>query len=164
MLLRGLRSRRKELCIQYHKILKCYKLYILFHWQYQRFCFFFSPEFYPIFPLIQHLKGKTRVFTNCRFFLSTASAGIVVSQRKVRQISDPIQQILIQLHKVIYITQVSVPAFYFLFIISKSLVLILPKNSFVIPLESTSVYVLWVLLIWNNEILQFLSFFLSFYV
>ena len=125
---------------------------------------FFSPEFYPIFPLIWHLKGKTRVFTNCRFFLSTASAGIVVSQRKVRQISDPIQQILIQLHKVIYITQVSVPAFYFLFIISKSLVLILPKNSFVIPLESTPVYVLWVLLIWNNEILQFLSFFLSFYV
>uniref|UniRef100_A0A4X2LZA0 Serine/threonine-protein kinase Nek10 n=1 Tax=Vombatus ursinus TaxID=29139 RepID=A0A4X2LZA0_VOMUR len=36
-----------------------------------------------------------------------ASAGIAVSQRKVRQISDPIQQILIQLHKVIYITQLS---------------------------------------------------------
>ncbi|XP_052046667.1 serine/threonine-protein kinase Nek10 isoform X4 [Apodemus sylvaticus] len=34
-----------------------------------------------------------------------ASAGIAVSQRKVRQICDPIQQILIQLHKVIYITQ-----------------------------------------------------------
>uniref|UniRef100_A0A8C2VRX1 Serine/threonine-protein kinase Nek10 n=1 Tax=Chinchilla lanigera TaxID=34839 RepID=A0A8C2VRX1_CHILA len=34
-----------------------------------------------------------------------SSAGIAVSQRKVRQISDPIQQILIQLHKVIYITQ-----------------------------------------------------------
>lgn len=34
-----------------------------------------------------------------------ASAGIAVSQRKVRQISDPIQQILIQLHKVIYISQ-----------------------------------------------------------
>ncbi|XP_068092287.1 serine/threonine-protein kinase Nek10 isoform X5 [Hyperolius riggenbachi] len=34
-----------------------------------------------------------------------ASAGISVSQRKVRQISDPIQQILIQLHKIIYITQ-----------------------------------------------------------
>ncbi|KAM4882551.1 serine/threonine-protein kinase Nek10 isoform 2-T6 [Thomomys bottae] len=34
-----------------------------------------------------------------------ASAGIAVSHRKVRQISDPIQQILIQLHKVIYITQ-----------------------------------------------------------
>ncbi|KAH0513865.1 Serine/threonine-protein kinase Nek10 [Microtus ochrogaster] len=33
------------------------------------------------------------------------SAGIAVSQRKVRQISDPIQQILLQLHKVIYITQ-----------------------------------------------------------
>ncbi|XP_042091690.1 serine/threonine-protein kinase Nek10 isoform X3 [Ovis aries] len=37
--------------------------------------------------------------------LRPASAGIAVSQRKVRQISDPIQQILIQLHKVIYITQ-----------------------------------------------------------
>nr|XP_020848995.1 serine/threonine-protein kinase Nek10 isoform X5 [Phascolarctos cinereus] len=36
-----------------------------------------------------------------------ASAGIAVSQRKVRQISDPIQQILIQLHKIIYITQLS---------------------------------------------------------
>ncbi|XP_043920696.1 serine/threonine-protein kinase Nek10 [Protopterus annectens] len=34
-----------------------------------------------------------------------ASAGISVSQRKLRQISDPIQQILIQLHKIIYITQ-----------------------------------------------------------
>ncbi|KYO26940.1 serine/threonine-protein kinase Nek10 isoform C [Alligator mississippiensis] len=34
-----------------------------------------------------------------------ASAGIAVSQRKVRQISDPIQQILIQLHKIIFITQ-----------------------------------------------------------
>ncbi|XP_066861973.1 serine/threonine-protein kinase Nek10 isoform X6 [Kogia breviceps] len=34
-----------------------------------------------------------------------ASAGIALSQRKVRQISDPIQQILIQLHKIIYITQ-----------------------------------------------------------
>ncbi|MEE6466099.1 hypothetical protein FKM82_006836 [Ascaphus truei] len=34
-----------------------------------------------------------------------ASAGIAVSQKKVRQISDPIQQILIQLHKIIYITQ-----------------------------------------------------------
>ncbi|KAM4689029.1 serine/threonine-protein kinase Nek10 [Discoglossus pictus] len=35
----------------------------------------------------------------------SASAGISVSHRKVRQISDPIQQILIQLHKIIYITQ-----------------------------------------------------------
>ncbi|XP_075443096.1 serine/threonine-protein kinase Nek10 isoform X3 [Ascaphus truei] len=35
----------------------------------------------------------------------SASAGIAVSQKKVRQISDPIQQILIQLHKIIYITQ-----------------------------------------------------------
>ncbi|XP_029099769.1 serine/threonine-protein kinase Nek10 [Monodon monoceros] len=40
-----------------------------------------------------------------------ASAGIAVSQRKVRQISDPIQQILIQLHKIIYITQLP-PALY----------------------------------------------------
>ncbi|XP_014404710.1 PREDICTED: serine/threonine-protein kinase Nek10 [Myotis brandtii] len=38
-------------------------------------------------------------------FLWQASAGMAVSQRKVRQISDPIQQILIQLHKIIYITQ-----------------------------------------------------------
>ncbi|XP_030368223.1 serine/threonine-protein kinase Nek10 isoform X2 [Strigops habroptila] len=34
-----------------------------------------------------------------------ASARIAVSQRKVRQISDPVQQILIQLHKIIFITQ-----------------------------------------------------------
>uniref|UniRef100_A0A8D1UY21 Protein kinase domain-containing protein n=1 Tax=Sus scrofa TaxID=9823 RepID=A0A8D1UY21_PIG len=40
-----------------------------------------------------------------RIFFRLSSAGIAVSQRKVRQISDPIQQILIQLHKVIYITQ-----------------------------------------------------------
>uniref|UniRef100_A0A8D0FR35 Protein kinase domain-containing protein n=1 Tax=Strix occidentalis caurina TaxID=311401 RepID=A0A8D0FR35_STROC len=39
------------------------------------------------------------------FLSSTASAGIAVSQRKVRQISDPVQQILIQLHKIIFITQ-----------------------------------------------------------
>jgi len=39
---------------------------------------------------------------------STASAGIAVSQRKVRQISDPVQQILIQLHKIIFITQVCI--------------------------------------------------------
>uniref|UniRef100_A0A8B9E1U8 NIMA related kinase 10 n=1 Tax=Anser cygnoides TaxID=8845 RepID=A0A8B9E1U8_ANSCY len=36
---------------------------------------------------------------------STASTGIAVSQRKVRQISDPVQQILIQLHKIVFITQ-----------------------------------------------------------
>lgn len=44
--------------------------------------------------------------TTLSVFYSKASAGIAVSQRKVRQISDPIQQILIQLHKIIYITQV----------------------------------------------------------
>ncbi|XP_042662473.1 serine/threonine-protein kinase Nek10 isoform X2 [Tyto alba] len=37
--------------------------------------------------------------------LRPASAGIAVAQRKVRQISDPVQQILIQLHKIIFITQ-----------------------------------------------------------
>ncbi|KAM6141398.1 LOW QUALITY PROTEIN: serine/threonine-protein kinase Nek10 [Phoenicopterus ruber ruber] len=37
--------------------------------------------------------------------LRPALAGIAVSQRKVRQISDPVQQILIQLHKIIFITQ-----------------------------------------------------------
>ncbi|CAI9580881.1 unnamed protein product, partial [Staurois parvus] len=43
--------------------------------------------------------------TTLSVFRATASAGIAVSQKKVRQISDPIQQILIQLHKIIYITQ-----------------------------------------------------------
>ncbi|XP_021415731.2 serine/threonine-protein kinase Nek10 isoform X2 [Oncorhynchus mykiss] len=33
------------------------------------------------------------------------SAGICVSQRKVRQIDDPVQRLLVQLHKIIYITQ-----------------------------------------------------------
>ncbi|XP_028280369.1 serine/threonine-protein kinase Nek10 [Parambassis ranga] len=33
------------------------------------------------------------------------SAGICVSQRKLRQIDDPIQRLLVQLHKIIYITQ-----------------------------------------------------------
>ncbi|XP_057280853.1 serine/threonine-protein kinase Nek10 [Pezoporus wallicus] len=37
--------------------------------------------------------------------LQPASARIAVSQRKVRQISDPVQQILIQLHKIIFISQ-----------------------------------------------------------
>uniref|UniRef100_A0A674GVL8 Uncharacterized protein n=1 Tax=Taeniopygia guttata TaxID=59729 RepID=A0A674GVL8_TAEGU len=35
----------------------------------------------------------------------TVTAGIAVSQRKVCQISDPVQQILIQLHKIIFSTQ-----------------------------------------------------------
>ncbi|XP_056656347.1 serine/threonine-protein kinase Nek10 isoform X8 [Monodelphis domestica] len=52
------------------------------------------------------LEGRPR-FKSCLRYLPAlaASAGIAVSQRKVRQISDPIQQILIQLHKIIYITQ-----------------------------------------------------------
>uniref|UniRef100_A0A452V0L6 NIMA related kinase 10 n=1 Tax=Ursus maritimus TaxID=29073 RepID=A0A452V0L6_URSMA len=48
--------------------------------------------------------GDRQSQTRCNLS-SAASAGIAVSQRKVRQISDPIQQILIQLHKIIYITQ-----------------------------------------------------------
>uniref|UniRef100_A0A803W6L1 Protein kinase domain-containing protein n=1 Tax=Ficedula albicollis TaxID=59894 RepID=A0A803W6L1_FICAL len=39
---------------------------------------------------------------------SVALAGIAASQRKVQQISDPVQQILIQLHKIIFITQVCI--------------------------------------------------------
>ncbi|XP_055270774.1 serine/threonine-protein kinase Nek10 isoform X5 [Moschus berezovskii] len=51
-------------------------------------------------------QSQTRDFTGgIGSRLRPVSAGIAVSQRKVRQISDPIQQILIQLHKVIYITQ-----------------------------------------------------------
>uniref|UniRef100_W5MJ75 Serine/threonine-protein kinase Nek10 n=1 Tax=Lepisosteus oculatus TaxID=7918 RepID=W5MJ75_LEPOC len=46
-------------------------------------------------------------FQIVRISLTETSAGIAVSQRKVRQISDPIQRILIQLHKIIYITQLS---------------------------------------------------------
>uniref|UniRef100_A0A8C3DH31 Uncharacterized protein n=1 Tax=Corvus moneduloides TaxID=1196302 RepID=A0A8C3DH31_CORMO len=44
------------------------------------------------------------------FLSSTALAGIAASQRKVRQISDPVHQILIQLHKIIFLTQLP-PAF-----------------------------------------------------
>ncbi|KAM9309948.1 serine/threonine-protein kinase Nek10 [Pholidichthys leucotaenia] len=40
-----------------------------------------------------------------------ASAGICISQKKLRQIDDPIQRILVQLHKIIYITQLP-PASY----------------------------------------------------
>ncbi|KAM6176995.1 serine/threonine-protein kinase Nek10 isoform 3-T3 [Erethizon dorsatum] len=52
--------------------------------------------------ILRSLKDRGPQMSAC---LWQASAGIAVSQRKVRQISDPIQQILIQLHKVIYITQ-----------------------------------------------------------
>nr|XP_023417555.1 serine/threonine-protein kinase Nek10 [Cavia porcellus] len=50
-------------------------------------------------------QSQARAYACGKTLLPAASAGIAVSQRKVRQISDPIQQILIQLHKVIYITQ-----------------------------------------------------------
>uniref|UniRef100_A0A8P4GHX8 NIMA-related kinase 10 n=1 Tax=Dicentrarchus labrax TaxID=13489 RepID=A0A8P4GHX8_DICLA len=39
------------------------------------------------------------------FALTSVSAGICISQKKVRQIDDPIQRLLVQLHKIIYITQ-----------------------------------------------------------
>uniref|UniRef100_A0A674C974 NIMA related kinase 10 n=1 Tax=Salmo trutta TaxID=8032 RepID=A0A674C974_SALTR len=67
------------------------------------------------------VKGKLGHFEGCSSFLlqlwlsgfnSTdkhvgfiVSAGIYVSQRKVRQIDDPVQRLLVQLHKIIYITQ-----------------------------------------------------------
>ncbi|XP_038848615.1 serine/threonine-protein kinase Nek10-like [Salvelinus namaycush] len=38
-------------------------------------------------------------------YKDAVSAGICVSQRKVRQIDDPVQRLLVQLHKIIYITQ-----------------------------------------------------------
>ncbi|XP_072796957.1 serine/threonine-protein kinase Nek10-like [Vicugna pacos] len=51
-------------------------------------------------------QSQTRSFTGgCGARPRPASAGIAVSQRKVHQISDPIQQILIQLQKITYITQ-----------------------------------------------------------
>ncbi|XP_028985437.1 serine/threonine-protein kinase Nek10 isoform X2 [Betta splendens] len=37
--------------------------------------------------------------------IKPVSAGICVSQKKLRQIDDPIQRLLVQLHKIIYITQ-----------------------------------------------------------
>ena len=40
------------------------------------------------------------------FFSATAAATLSISPRKVRQINDPISQILNQLHKIIFITQV----------------------------------------------------------
>uniref|UniRef100_A0A3Q4HJ00 NIMA-related kinase 10 n=1 Tax=Neolamprologus brichardi TaxID=32507 RepID=A0A3Q4HJ00_NEOBR len=39
------------------------------------------------------------------FALTSVSAGICVSQKKLRQIDDPIQRLLVQLHKIIFITQ-----------------------------------------------------------
>ena len=50
------------------------------------------------------------------FFIRTAAEGgrkvsaaamLTISPRKVRPISDPIQQILNQLHKIVFVTQVS---------------------------------------------------------
>jgi len=44
--------------------------------------------------------------TNICFITATAAATLSISPRKVRQINDPISQILNQLHKIIFITQV----------------------------------------------------------
>jgi predicted PurR-regulated permease PerM len=41
------------------------------------------------------------------WFSATAAATLSISPRKVRQINDPISQILNQLHKIIFITQVN---------------------------------------------------------
>uniref|UniRef100_A0A3P8U530 NIMA related kinase 10 n=1 Tax=Amphiprion percula TaxID=161767 RepID=A0A3P8U530_AMPPE len=41
----------------------------------------------------------------CVFALASVSGGICVSQKKLRQIDDPIQRLLVQLHKIVYITQ-----------------------------------------------------------
>lgn len=82
-----------------YKTQKCYRAS---RYRYNEILASFSPRFFfPWMPLLSKLDSL-------RNLSPTASAGIAVSQRKVRQISDPIQQILIQLHKVIYITQVSV--------------------------------------------------------
>ncbi|KAM7421494.1 hypothetical protein PAMA_015573 [Pampus argenteus] len=44
-------------------------------------------------------------FTAARMKAKPVSAGICVSQKKLRQIDDPIQRFLVQLHKIIYVTQ-----------------------------------------------------------
>uniref|UniRef100_A0AAQ5Y7X9 NIMA-related kinase 10 n=1 Tax=Amphiprion ocellaris TaxID=80972 RepID=A0AAQ5Y7X9_AMPOC len=44
-------------------------------------------------------------FDVCVFALASVSGGICVSQKKLRQIDDPIQRLLVQLHKIVYITQ-----------------------------------------------------------
>ncbi|XP_067456755.1 serine/threonine-protein kinase Nek10 isoform X1 [Thunnus thynnus] len=44
-------------------------------------------------------------FVAARMKPKPVSAGICVSQKKLRQIDDPIQRLLVQLHKIIYITQ-----------------------------------------------------------
>uniref|UniRef100_A0A3Q3EPB0 Protein kinase domain-containing protein n=1 Tax=Labrus bergylta TaxID=56723 RepID=A0A3Q3EPB0_9LABR len=62
------------------------------------------------------LSGLTLSFSRSAFLLSgdyvmtndkprPVSAGICVSQKKLRQIDDPIQRLLVQLHKIIFITQ-----------------------------------------------------------
>uniref|UniRef100_A0A672G0T0 Protein kinase domain-containing protein n=1 Tax=Salarias fasciatus TaxID=181472 RepID=A0A672G0T0_SALFA len=48
---------------------------------------------------------KLRLFLFIPLSLALVSAGICVSQKKLRQIDDPIQRLLVQLHKIIYITQ-----------------------------------------------------------
>ncbi|KAM4906301.1 LOW QUALITY PROTEIN: serine/threonine-protein kinase Nek10 [Sylvia borin] len=56
-------------------------------------------------PVPEGLYSEKVSFTIKREEKKLPSAGIDVTQRKVRQISDPVQQILIQLHKIIFITQ-----------------------------------------------------------
>uniref|UniRef100_A0A665UHN8 Protein kinase domain-containing protein n=1 Tax=Echeneis naucrates TaxID=173247 RepID=A0A665UHN8_ECHNA len=49
--------------------------------------------------------GKPSSVTLFGFNLISVSAGICVSQKKLRQIDDPSQKLLMQLHKIIYISQ-----------------------------------------------------------
>ncbi|XP_067093488.1 serine/threonine-protein kinase Nek10 [Osmerus mordax] len=49
--------------------------------------------------------SDTRTISTASSTKDTVSEGICVSHKKVRQIDDPIQRLLVQLHKIIYITQ-----------------------------------------------------------
>uniref|UniRef100_A0A667WLL8 Protein kinase domain-containing protein n=1 Tax=Myripristis murdjan TaxID=586833 RepID=A0A667WLL8_9TELE len=53
---------------------------------------------------LERLKGL-KVNNGVGVDVTPVSAGICVSQRKVRQIDDPIQRLLVQMHKIIFITQ-----------------------------------------------------------
>lgn len=53
-----------------------------------------------------HRKSGNNMDSKLRCSCFTASAGICLSQRKVRQIDDPNQRLLELLHKIIFITQV----------------------------------------------------------
>uniref|UniRef100_A0AAX7SQ97 Serine/threonine-protein kinase Nek10 n=1 Tax=Astatotilapia calliptera TaxID=8154 RepID=A0AAX7SQ97_ASTCA len=70
------------------------------------FCSLIIPQtpFVLLFIFNQRLK-VTLISQFVGFALTSVSAGICVSQKKLRQIDDPIQRLLVQLHKIIFITQ-----------------------------------------------------------